>query len=318
MFKHILAPLDGSTLAECVLPHVVAMAEACRARVTLLRVCECAHTAGRIPAVDPLDWEICKTEAQAYLERLAARLGEIDVPTECVVLEGQPAESVIQFVRDSGVDLVILSSHGASGLSRWNVSSVVQKIIYRAHVATMIVRAYQPAPLELTGLRYQRLLVPLDGSKRAECILPLATMLTNFHECQLLLTHVIPRPEMARRVPPSAEDNELADRITERNRQEAVEYFRHLRSSFPTDFETRLLINNDVAATLHTVAEEEHVDLVVLAAHGYSGQTRWPFGSVTTSFIAYGTTLLLIVQDLLPEEIKPTQAEEAAREYSGH
>jgi len=60
------------------------------------------------------------------------------------------------------------------------------------------------------------------------------------------------------------------------------------------------------------------VDLVLLGAHGYSGQRKWPYGSITTSFIEYGSMPLLIVQDLDPEEIELTQAEKAAAEEKGH
>ena len=80
--------------------------------------------------------------------------------------------------------LIILSSHGQSGLSEWNVSSVVQKIVLRARTSIMIVRAYQRIPPETAGLRYRRILVPLDGSQRAECVLPVAVTLARSHEAK--------------------------------------------------------------------------------------------------------------------------------------
>ena len=64
-----------------------------------------------------------------------------------------------------------------------------------------------------------------------------------------------------------------------------------------------------VSATLHQLADEEGVDLVVLSAHGYSGGTRFPYGGVVSSFITYGSTPVLIVQDLPVDEIEPNPAE---------
>jgi nucleotide-binding universal stress UspA family protein len=318
MFSHILVPLDGSSLAECVLPHAVAMAQAFDARSTLVRVLERSTTTGRLKSVDPLEWQMVKAEVSAYLQDVTARLQETGIQVENALLEGQAAERVLQYARNQNAELIILSSHGRSGLSGWNVSGVVQKIILRAYVPTMIVRAYRPSFGKLTGLRYRRLLVPLDGSQRAECVLPLATKLAYQHEAQLIFAHVVQRPEMPRRAPPTHSDLELANQVTERNKQEATKYLEQLKSRLDLDAEVHLVVSDRVAATLHELVESEEIDLVLLSAHGYSGESRWPYGSVTVSFIAYGTTPLLILQDLPLDEVEPTLAEVAAREHKGH
>ena len=321
MFDHILVPLDGSPLAECVLPHAVAMAQVFEARITLLRVLGRPPTAGRTRSIDPLDWHMSKAEAGTYLDGLTARLQETGLQTESALLEGKAAERVIEFARSHDVNLIILSSHGRSGLSGWNVSSVVQKIVLRAYMSTMVVRAYQPAARDLTGLRYRRLLVPLDCSQRAECVLPLIATLARFHKSELLLAHTVSRPEMLYRTPPTQQDVKLANRLTERNRRAATKYLEELQSwlsSEEVDVQTRLLVSDNAAATLHELVERENIDLVVLTAHGCSGGTKWPYGSIALNFIAYGTTPLLIVQDLSPDELESTPAEVAAGEYAGH
>ncbi|MCK4314400.1 MAG: universal stress protein [Anaerolineae bacterium] len=318
MLDHILVPMDGSSLAECVLPHAMAVARACGAQVTLLRVLERPQTTGPTRSVDPLDWHIRKAEARAYLDGLSARLQETGLRTESTLLEGQAAERIVEFVRSHDVSLIILSSHGQSGLSDWNVSSIVQKIILRAYVPVMIVRAYQPIAGDLTGLRYRHMLIPLDGSQRAECALPLATTLSRSHGSELLLVHVVCRPEMVCRAPPTQEDIELVNRLTERNRLEATRCLENLRSRLPLAVQTRVLVSDNTAATLHRLVKQENVDLVVLSAHGCSGRTEWPYGSLVVNFIAYGNTPLLIVQDLSPDEVEHTQAEMATREHKGH
>jgi len=317
MFEHILIPLDGSPLAECVLPHGVALARAFGARLTLLNVLG-RRRSGPTRSVDPLDWQIRRAEAGVYLEGAVNRLHEVGLQAESRLLEGQAAEQIVEFAHANDVELILLSSHGRSGLSGWNISSVVQKIILRAYVPTMIVRAYQPGVGELAGLRYRRLLVPLDGSQRAECALPLATALAQSHESRLLLVHLVRRPEMPRRVPLTEEESRMVDGITERNRVAAARYLEELRSRLSADVETRLDVSDDLAATLHGLVEREEVDLVVLSAHGHTGRDKWPYGTTALSFIVYGTTPLLIVQDLPWDRVEKTQAELAAEQRGGH
>ncbi|MGD2050047.1 MAG: universal stress protein [Chloroflexota bacterium] len=319
MFDQILAPLDGSSLAECVLPHLISLAEAYDAEITLVQVLECPE-ATTYESVDPLHWAMCKAEAEAYLDQICDRLEEAGIrEAKKVVLEGQPADRTVEFVQSNDVDLVVLSSHGKSGLSRWNVSSVVRKVVQRANCSTMIVRAYKTAEFEsLEGFHYKRLLVPLDGSQRAECALSTAVTLTRLHEAQLILGHVIDRPEMPRQVRLTNEDYDLQERFVERNKELSHKYFDQLQARLSVEFEPLLRVNDDISATMHKIAEEEEVDLVVLCAHGHSGKTKWPFGSLTTSFIEYGTTPLLMIQDLGQEEVEPTEAELAAEETKGH
>jgi nucleotide-binding universal stress UspA family protein len=312
MFKRILLPMDRSSLAECVLPHTVAVARAFESQVTLAHVMDPPDRANWRRAVDPLNWQIKKAEAESYLGDLTLRLQKAGLRTEKYILEGPAAERIVEFSRKNNVPLIMLSSHGQSGLSGWNVSSVVQKIILRAHTSVMIVRAYQQASTDVTGLRYRRLLLPLDGSQRAECVLPMASTLARSHEAHILLAHVVRRPEMPRRTPPTDDDVELANRIVERNRAEATQYLDQLRSRVDGEAQAHVLVSDHVAVSLHEFVDQEKIDLVLLTAHGYSGQTRWPYGSVVSSFITYGTTSLLIVQDLPQDRIEPTWAEMAA------
>lgn len=318
MVDHILVPLDGSSLAECVLPHTVAVGRALDAKVTLLRAVPRESSEPGSPAADPLSWHMRKSEANAYMSSITEQLREVGLEAKSVLAEGRPAGRIIRYARDEDVDLIVLSSHGDSGLSEWNISSVVQKVILRAYTPTMIVRAYQRVPEELTELRYKRLLVPLDGSKRAECTLPWVKPLADFHNATLLLAHVVNRPEVPRRAPLTDEENELVEQLTRLNREQGEAYLEDLRGRLELPVEIHLLVSGDSALALHNLVDEEDADLVVMAAHGYSGETRWPYGSITLNFIAYGSKPLLIVQDVPPEEAPMTEAERAASEYAGH
>ena len=318
MFEHVLVPLDGSSLAECVLPHVVSFARAFGSKVTLLRVLARSEGAQAAPIVDPVDWHIAEAQTNSYLEEVAGRLDALGVETSRVIVDGNAAERVTEYADQQDVDLIILSSHGRSGLSGWNVSSVVQKIILRAYRSVLIVRAYLPVEHTLGEPMYRRILVPLDGSPRAECVTSIAVRLARSHDATLLLAHVVRRPEMPRRTAPTEEDIKLADRLVERNREEVTAYLQDLKENLQLDADHHLLVSDDVATSLHELAESQEADLVILSAHGYSGTPRWSYGSVATSFIGYGSTPLLIVQDLSRDEVEPSRAELAIREHKGH
>lgn len=300
MIEHVLAPLDGSPLAECVLPHVISMASAAGARVTLLHVLE-RHESGWLKAIDPLDWHLRKGEARRYLENLAGPLQAQGLKVEQVILEGPAAESIITFASEHRADLVVLSSHGRSGLSEWNVSSVVQKVMMGSFSSTLLVRAFRFAEGERAEARYNRLFVGLDCSPRAEFVLPLAASLAGHYRAQLTLGTVVRRPEMLNRFPLSPEDSALLEKVAGMNHQAAHAYLEQLHSRLSVqglDVATRLVVSDNVTGALHDMVEQEKADLVILAAHGHTAEGRRPFGSVATSFIAYGNTSLVVMQDL--------------------
>jgi nucleotide-binding universal stress UspA family protein len=318
MFAHILAPLDGSTLAEIVLPHLVLLARINCSRISLIRVLDAQDGQASLRPVDPFEWQMRKAEAETYLQQVAERLKVEEVEVESLVLEGRAAEIILEYAQEQQASLILLSSHGQSGLSGWNVSGVVQKIILRARTSVMVVRAYKASTYDLGGLHYERILLPLDGSARAEVAIPVAAALARDTKATLIAVHVVQKPVIPRRTPLDAEEVELSNAIVERNRVEATRYLEELTARLEGEVETRLMIEDAPIAALHRLVEQEDAQLVILGAHGYSGDTRWPFGSVVVSFIAYGTTPLLVIQDLPSEQIEPTLAEIVSREQGGH
>ena len=94
-------------------------------------------------------------------------------------------------------------------------------------------------------------------------------------------------------------------------------YLNEMKERLPVECETRVLENNSVSAAIQELAnQEEDIDLVVLCAHGYTGQSTWPYGSVARNYMEHGTKPVLIIQDVLRSQVRPTAAEIAA-EKSG-
>lgn len=314
MFDPVLVPLDGSQLAECVLPHAAAFARSFDAEITLLRILEKNQTGVSAQLFDLLNWQIQKTKATLYLEEIKARFMESKVQALAIVLEGLVPEGITDYAQNEGMKLIILSSHGRHGMTQWGISSITQKIILSAPTSVLIVRAHsQDFPtgeLAETPL-YQRILVPLDGSQRAEHVLPIVMQLAHVHKPTIHLVHVVQTPEMARRMPPLQEDIDLAKHVVARNREEAGHYLEQVKSRSylqGIDVKIHLMTSDHTAASLHQVVEQEQIDMVTLSAHGYSGKHQWPYGSVASNFILYGKVSLLIVQDMpAKQELKPLE-----------
>jgi nucleotide-binding universal stress UspA family protein len=148
--------------------------------------------------------------------------------------------------------------------------------------------------------------------------LTLVESLARAHSSEILAAHIVRQPELPRRTSPSQEDLLLVNQLTERNLAEALKYLEDLKSRIDMTIQTKLEVSPSVSRALHQIADENDVDLTILSAHGYSGDTRWPYGSVGLGFIVYGSTPLLILQDLPTDRIEPTPAEIAARETGGH
>jgi nucleotide-binding universal stress UspA family protein len=302
MLNPILVPLDGSQLAECVLPHAIAIARAFDSQIKLVCILEKHQVSASAQLFDLVNWQLKKTKTGLYLEKIKTRFQESGLQVQATVEEGLVAEGITKIAQTQMAKLIILSSHGKNGLTPWGISSTSQKIILGAPTSVFIVRASQPQPGELPEARlYQRILVPLDGSQRAENVLPVITQLARFHQAQIHLVQVIQTPELARQMPLTGEDIDLSNRLVARNQKEARLYLEQVKSRSYLEgvsVQTHLITSHNAAAELHQLVDLEQIDLVALSAHGYSGNHQWPYGSMANNFMLYGKSHLMIIQDL--------------------
>ncbi|MFO7772616.1 MAG: universal stress protein [Dehalococcoidia bacterium] len=141
MYQKILVPLDGSNLAECVLPHVKSIAAGCGIReVVLVRVVE------PIPAEAPpaMDYEaLQKADSKAageYLAGIRAELSKEGLNVDVKVLAGRPAETIADFAQHNEVDLVAIATHGRSGFSRWVFGSVADRLVRSFSAPVLLIR----------------------------------------------------------------------------------------------------------------------------------------------------------------------------------
>jgi nucleotide-binding universal stress UspA family protein len=175
MYSKVVVPLDGSELAEGVLPHVAEMTRDRMGLVYLLSVVP--PMKGIVPAFVDVrsssagaqeERRRIERELQEYLQAVASRFEPAAAEVQVNVRFGRPADEILAFASEVGADLIAMSTHGRSGISRWVFGNVADKVLRGATCPVLLVRAEQPE----RPVVYQRILVPLDGSELAEQVLP--------------------------------------------------------------------------------------------------------------------------------------------------
>ncbi|OGC75958.1 MAG: hypothetical protein A2Z27_05160 [candidate division Zixibacteria bacterium RBG_16_50_21] len=340
MFARILVPLDGSALAEGSIPHAEMFARIFGSSLILLQVLDPTSYQEMPNAVDPLRWQLRKAEADAYMQGIANRvrenlgeniiLGEDEKKSRVIyyVREGKAAENIIDFAHTENVDLLVICTHGLSGLSRWNISSVTHKVINLIYLPVLIVRAFNQPIADESKIHYRRILLPIDSSRRAECSLTAgielargetstdSTTETVGEKSTLYLAAVIRPPELPIPEPFPAEISQLLEKLLQLSHQAVDRYLYEMKERLPVNCDTCVVENASVPAAIQELADQEDIDIVILCAHGYSGQVSWPYGTVTRNYIEHGTKPVLVIQDVLRSQVRPTAAEGAA-EKSG-
>ncbi|MBN1666922.1 MAG: universal stress protein [Anaerolineales bacterium] len=360
MFERILVPLDGSILAERAIPHAVQFARIFGSRIILLQVLDPTSYYENPNPVDPLSWQIRKTEADMYMSSIAARLRQDlheDTPdtkstqnkrkndkkarVEYTILEGKAAENIVNFAHSKNIDLLVISTHGLSGLSRWNISSVTQKVINLVYLPMLIIRAYNQPETKEARIHYRRILLPIDGSRRAEYSLPVGIALARGEttlgsapepntlspqqtapapslRTKLILAAVIKPPELPIPEPYPVELEQLSKQLMDASHKVVSNYLNEMKERLSVECEISVVENNCVPSAIEELAsQDEEIDLVVLCAHGYTGQSAWPYGSVSRFYMEHGTKPALVIQDIHPSQVQPTAAEIAAEKTGG-
>ena len=146
MYQKILVPLDGSELAECVLPHVEVLARGCQAKsVVFIRVVEPIHQPAGDYVMDPDQIKKIESEhkwaAEAYLKKISAKVSLAGAIVKTEVLYGLPAETLAGYATKNQVDLIVIATHGRSGVSRWVWGSVADRTLRSSCTPVLMVRA---------------------------------------------------------------------------------------------------------------------------------------------------------------------------------
>lgn len=300
LFRHIVVPLDQSVHSEAALEHASELALTFGARLSLLRVIEPDRMAGEVLPPDPMQGALHRAQALGYLARLTADLAARGVQAEAAVVSGEPSAQVMEQVREWDADLLVFTRHGQGGVGLGALGGEAGQVLLQARVSLLLVR---------DGPRQRgAVLVPLDGSARAEHVLPVAQRISLARGVPLLLAHAVAEPEVPRAAPLTAQEEALKEDLTAVNRAAMTRYLEALAAQLRPDgpCEVRLLGGTHPLEALHDLIRSEAVGLLVLSAHGHSGLRRWPFGRMALNLLTYASVPVLIVQDLCAHEFAPS------------
>jgi nucleotide-binding universal stress UspA family protein len=273
MFKHIVAAFDGSENAEKAIPWVKRLAGREKALVVLVRA---------VSWPVPLDAEHVEAgvqEAREYLQRIEREFNFAGVPTKIVARVGAAPAVVIDVAAEHRADLVVMTTRGGSKVTRWLVGGTAEQVMRTCEVPVFLVRSQTPVPKQA---HVSRILVPVDGSRIADEIVPWAADLAQHLKASLLFVHVTP-PGMKGR---SAAYERIFERLTRRMNYLGGELKkRGVSASFRIE-------TGDPAEKILKVAAR--CQLVATTTHGYGGVKRWIFGSVAEK-VVHGAPVPVII-----------------------
>lgn len=293
MYERLLVPLDGSVLSESALPYAEELAGRMNSEITLVYVAESPQ--------DPLQHmhelyldkmaETTKRVAERFLEK---RRRSIKVQT--AVLVGNAAERIIDFADEHDVGLIVMSTRGLSGIKRWAIGSVADKVVRATTRPTLLVRGNAATDARDKGV-LSRVLVPLDGSREGEAALSYVQDIGVKLKTEITLFQVLTtgRPTITHKgydyldytEQQMASDRKLAtrylQRVSRRLEKNGVLVKAEVRSGNP-------------AEEIIKLANAMPADLVVMSTCGRSGIGRWAFGSVSEKVLLEGNSPILMVR----------------------
>ncbi|MDD5397622.1 MAG: universal stress protein [Dehalococcoidia bacterium] len=300
MFKKILVPLDGSTEAETVLPYVRDIAIRFDSEVYILGV-GLGSKRRRVNqlldnyvhhAVEHLQKNDITCRAvllysdshQELLNYTEVTTREHEIKAKGRMLYGGPPESILAYSRDHHMNLIIMATHGISGLRRWWLGSVFEKVASRATVPVLGIHSKQVREMDRDRkAAFKRILAPLDGSETGGAAMHDAEAIALKTGASIVLVHVLPAPH-------AIEARWLGPEFTG-----FVKAMHDAGQKYLDKVDTRLsargldvkvrIVSGDPAGKIIEVAREEKADLIAMSTHGRSGIARWVLGSVADKIL---------------------------------
>jgi nucleotide-binding universal stress UspA family protein len=289
MWKKILVPLDGSDLAELALPYATELAGTFNSELVLLYVSE--------------EDEEHLHMHQLYLERLAVQTKKKQQLKRVspVVIAGKTVEEIVKYTEKNDIRLIIMASHGRSGIIPWAKEGVASKVIDAVGVPLLLIKeTKRRRKTKEEKHLISRILLPLDGSEAGEAAITRVKELRSQLEAEVILLEVVPKGRHLRTV--GGLDHILyPESEIETFKTEAKEYldkvYQRMQRGKKAKGELTVAIRTgEVAKEILDYAKKKRVSLVAVASHGHSGMTKWVFGSTTQKVIEDSPVPVLVVK----------------------
>lgn len=290
--SRVLIAVDESQVSQKVIPHGLAVARALGAETSLVRVLETREP--NVGLVDPVEWHLLRQRACRYIESLARRQpGRLSTQ----VSEGRPSDQICRWAREHQASIIVLGAQGENGKSGQGLGQTARRIVEDAPNSILLVPTTAD---DKDPVHYQSIMVPLDGSSRAESALPLALRIAEAEDAEVVLVHAVPQPELTEIGPLEQEDLELKRRVEERNERVARDYLRRIRARFlDKGIATKIVLlrDNDVRHSLLQAISEQDASIIVMASHGHSKHIDLPMGSIAAHLISQVRVPILLTRN---------------------
>jgi nucleotide-binding universal stress UspA family protein len=292
MYTRMLITLDGSQTAEKVLPYARALAGSFKMPVELLGVIDISHYTSR-ERVHYLDTFIDNAirRNQEYLKRVAKTF-----PTgfvETTVEGGAPAETIMTKAAKNKGTLVVMATHGRSGLKRWFLGSVAEKVLRGASNSTLLIRANEETTTS-DQVTPSRIIVPLDGSKLAEGILPTVVELAKALKLKVVLLRAYSVQPLAYGYKDFLHSPKEIEAELKKATTSYLDHWVELLKSAGIADVVLSISNGQAAEVIIELAKEAPHSLIAMCTHGRSGVKRWLLGSVTEKVLRHAAGPVLV------------------------
>jgi nucleotide-binding universal stress UspA family protein len=304
MYKKMLVPLDGSELAEVVFTYVKELAARLDTDVTLLHVSRPAG-GGFTPMYEAYV-ERAAGMVKSQIQEVRKKVGGKAIKVQGEVVVGYPAEEVLRYAEEKKINLIVMATHGHSGVKHWAMGNVADKVLRASKIPVLLIRAGVADATPYDKWPTRTILAPLDGSEQAESVLPHVEALAKQRsikpvEVVLLRVcepHVVPSYYTPELPDTSLNWGEYMEQDMVRCKKEAEEYLAKLEKRFK---DIKVGVRSDI---LVGKAADEIVDytnknpfnLIVMTTHGRSGLSRWIYGSVAENVLQGVSVPLLLIR----------------------
>jgi nucleotide-binding universal stress UspA family protein len=317
MYKMIMVPTDGSGFDREAIRVALRIAERTDAKIRLVRVVatgtvfDMTATTGGASASSEV--QSGRDAALSELYALAAECRSMSKADITVDLHGGPIDEVLQgYARRHDVDLIVISTHGRSGISRMSLGSVTDSLIRHTTIPVLVVKPSVSYLNPQINKAFTRIIVPLDGSALAEQILPRVVALAKIEEAEITLLNVL--------IPHSYSQKEMVDPNLpwwDKDVSLAQAYLFRVASRLRrggVTVTTDITIGGNVARAIGDFAGRERADLIAIATHGRGGLARLIRGSVADAVMHSSRVSMLVLKpDNVASPVETSEVEEGVR-----
>ncbi len=300
-FRSTVACLDNSPNASCVFRHAAAIASGLDIPLKPAYVLQ--GWAANVNPSDPIEWQIKMREAQDYLSRIVKPANSSFVLQEQLLLNGVAGEEISRWTEENADNLIAMTTRCGLENNGSRISGngqalgrTAQMVLDRTDASLLLI---PPDGSEDGEIAYRRLLVPLDGSWRAESVLPFAMRIARKHGAELLLAHVIPKPEIVTAGLDDIEASDFVRKLNQFNEKNARAYLDRLQSRLTNGgivVRSILEKKGDIRERLLGLAEHHEADLIVMSARGKGGIHNMTCGNVARHMAGHTKWPLLLIR----------------------